>query len=269
MSRALRAAARLVGVAAVTVFWYSAWLVGALTVARSPVRRGRWRHRIFLGWGRAMVRVMAVEVEVRGRQPAPPFFLVTNHLSTLDVPVLAARLGAVFVAKAEMAGWPLFGAMCRSVGTVFIDRGRRRDVVRVMPVIEGFLDRGEGVVVFPEGTSTSGEGVEPFYPPLLEVAARRPFPVSYATLSYSTPPGESPAREAVCWWGDLPFAEHMWRVLRVRRIHATLAFGAESVTAGDRKELAVRLQQSVAEQYPGHAVAPPAPRAVAGRAGTR
>lgn len=265
----LRAAGRLLAIGAVTGFYYALVTFGGLAGRLRTELGLRCRDFCLRNWSRALLRLMGARVSVRGAPPSPPFMLVSNHLSYVDVLVLASRVSPVFLAKSEVAGWPLVGALCRSVGTLFVDRRNRRDLPRVLAAIDRALERGQGVVVFPEGTSTSGEGVEPFYPPLLEVAARRPFPVSYATLSYSTPPGESPAREAVCWWGDLPFAEHMWRVLRVRRIHATLAFGAESVTAGDRKELAVRLQQSVAEQYPGHAVAPPAPRAVAGRAGTR
>ncbi|MBK6725266.1 MAG: 1-acyl-sn-glycerol-3-phosphate acyltransferase [Acidobacteria bacterium] len=85
----------------------------------------------------------------------------------------------------------------------------RRDIPRAGELIIERLDAGEGVVVFPEGTSTKGEEVLPFNSSFLEFAARKDIAVHYAAITYSTPPGEMPAHIAACWWEDiLTFSPH-------------------------------------------------------------
>jgi 1-acyl-sn-glycerol-3-phosphate acyltransferase len=152
------------------------------------------------------------------------------------------------VAKADVAGWPLIGALCRSVNTMFIDRDIKRDIPRVMRQIDEDQDQGLGVVLFPEGTSTKGEGVQRFRPSLLEAAARAERPVRYASISYSTPPGSIPAHLSVCWWGGMPFMRHLLGLLALPWIDARLVFGEEPIQASDRKVLATRLRSAVERQ---------------------
>ena len=189
---------------------------------------------------------MGARIESRGAAPEAPFFLVTNHLSYVDVLVLASRVDGVFIAKSDVAGWPIVGALCRSVGTLFVDRRARRDLPRALAAIDRTLAAGQGVVLFPEGTSTRGEEVARFHPSLLEVAARGRHPVSYASLGYVTADGAAPADLAVCWWGDMEFAGHLWGLLALPGFRATLAFGDERIQDDDRKRLALRLRQAVA-----------------------
>ena len=153
------------------------------------------------------------------------------------------------MAKAEVADWPLLGPLCRSVGTLFIDRASKRDIPRVMQSMEAVLEDGRGVIIFPEGTSTRGERVERFRPSLLDAAASSGRPVHYGSLSYRTPPRSVPAHLSVCWWGDMPFFRHLVGLLRLPTIHATLIFGEEPIRASDRKVLAERLQQAVQRQF--------------------
>src|SRR6185369_10489209 len=133
----------------------------------APRVRARFTARFFSGWARLILWLLAVRVEASGAPPRPPFLLVANHLSYLDVLVLASRLPSVFVSKAEVRRWPLLGPICTALGTIYIDRGQRRDIPRVMAEIEAALDSGLGVVFFPEGTSSKGETVAPFKPSLL------------------------------------------------------------------------------------------------------
>ena len=98
---------------------------------------------------------------VEGRPPEPPFFLVTNHLSYVDIPVIGSQVGAIFIAKSEISSWPAVGFMCRSINTIFIDRTLRRDLSRVMREIDREMEHGMGVVLFGEGTSSKGATVLP------------------------------------------------------------------------------------------------------------
>lgn len=204
---------------------------------------------IFRSWSRCVLPVLGVEVEVEGTPPKPPFLLVTNHLSYVDIPVIGSQVGAIFVAKAEISSWPGVGLMCRSINTIFIDRNVRRDLPRVMREIDREMAHGMGVVLFPEGTSSKGATVLPFRPSLLESAARSDTPVSYGTLSYHTPEGEPPAHLAVCWWGGMDFSPHALQLAQLRRVRAKLTFGDQPMHDVDRKELARGLRSAMLEQF--------------------
>jgi 1-acyl-sn-glycerol-3-phosphate acyltransferase len=248
LRRTLRATCRALALAAVTAGCYLAWCAGTPFVARATGRAWRWRCLWFGCWGRGVLRVLNVVLDVRGATPEPPFVFVCNHLGYLDVAVLASRLDAAFVAKAEVASWPVLGRLCRSMGTIFIDRARRRALPGALDAIGGALELGRGVVLFPEGTSSGGTRVLPFHPSLLAAALRAGLPVAWGALTYRTPRSEPAATDAVCWWGDMPFLPHLWRLLALSRIEATLRLGEEPVAAGDRKELAERLWAAIADR---------------------
>jgi 1-acyl-sn-glycerol-3-phosphate acyltransferase len=220
-----------------------------LLFASSKKTALRWRNFIFRTWARGIARLSRMKITLRGKPPQPPFLLVSNHLSYIDVITLAAHLDCVFIAKKDVSRWPAIGFLCRQIGTIFIDRENRRDVVRVNQLIEKYLDEGRGVVLFAEGTSTAGSTVAPFNPSLLERAARRGFPVSYAALSYRAPRGFAPAHLSVCWWGDMTFADHLFRLFQLPSFEAMLSFGAEAVQRRDRRLLADELWQAVKNEF--------------------
>lgn len=225
--------------------FYLTWLVvfPLLLPFRQAARR--WRGFIFRTWAVTMLRLLGAKLTVRGTPPRPPFFLVSNHLSYVDVIVLAAQLDCVFVAKSDIAHWPLFGLFSRSFNTIFIDRSNRQDIPRVNALIENVMHQGWGVVVFPEGTSTRGAEVWPFRTSLLEPPARAGWPVSYASLSYRTRPHEAPAEEAVCWWGEMQFLPHLFGLLQLTGFDARLTFGETTIQETDRKLLATKLHAAV------------------------
>ena len=143
----------------------------------------------------------------------------------------------------------MLGRIIEQLDTIFIDRSSRRDVVRVNEQIECALQAGDGVVLFAEGTSTSGERVLPLKPSLLELAAQKGLPVSYASISYGVPAGATPAHESVCWWGDMTFAEHFFDLLKLPGFEARIVFGPDTIRESDRKQLARRLHENIARQF--------------------
>jgi 1-acyl-sn-glycerol-3-phosphate acyltransferase len=245
----LRGVLRAPAVGLVILGGFPLVLLGRLLLGGAPRVRARFTANFFSGWARLVLRLLNVRVETSGGPPRPPFLLVANHLSYLDVLVLASRLPCIFVSKAEVRGWPLLGPICTVLGTLYIDRGQRRDIPRVMAGIEAALDRGLGVVFFPEGTSSKGETVAPFKPSLLELPVRLGRPVHHATLGYRTPPGEPPAQEAVCFAGDVPFARHAWGILELRGIVASLHLDPEPIAEADRKLLAERLRGAILARF--------------------
>ncbi len=247
--RTLRAGLRLVAVAFVTLFAYSAALAAracGLFSRRFAVRGQGWAYQV---WSKALCRIFGVRVSVRGPAPKPPFFLVSNHLSYIDIFVLGTQLPCVFVAKAEIDGWPIFGAICRSVNTIFIDRRSKRKLPQILARIEEALGAGQGVVIFPEGTSGAGDCVMPFRSPLLEFAMSSAEGVHHATINYRAPAGETPTHLAVSWWGDMPLGAHLREFLWLPHVEASVHFGDAPVRGDDRKALTAELYREVVARF--------------------
>ena len=117
------------------------------------------------------------------------------------------------------------GKMVGDLGMIFINRQNRRDIPRAGREIIKKLSEGEGVIVFPEGTSSKGEEVLPFNSSFLEFAARTNLPVHYAAISYRTPAGEPSASKSISWWeDDLSLPAHIWRVFQLSEFTATIRF---------------------------------------------
>lgn len=243
--RSLIAGIKLARFVTATLGLYSFWFVARVFV-RDKIR---WRQTTFEAWAQSFVRITKMKVVVNGIPPKPPFFLVTNHLGYTDIAAILVAAKGVFVAKAEVESWFLAGRICRDMGTIFIDRKNRRDIPRAGELIVERLDAGEGVIVFPEGTSTEGREVLPFNSSFLEFAARRNLPVSYAALTYTTPDGEPPASTTVCWGAEVGFIEHLWQLLKLRSYTAIITFGDAPIVNTDRKLLAAQLHDRVKEKF--------------------
>lgn len=228
----------------------------AVLVAGSAKPFRRW-PRIYYPWRNLGYRIWTwglctgwnLRVRFEGTPPEGSFFLVCNHLSYLDVAVLGRHLHTTFVAKADLDSWPVLGFAFRTGDTIFIDRGRKRDLLRVMEQVEGYLADGLGVILFPEGTSSRGRTILPFKPSLLQIAARHEIPVHWATLRYEVPEGEGPPSHTAAWWGDEAFLPHYGRMIRVSRIDAVVRFGEEPVHSPDRKELADTLRRRMLRAF--------------------
>lgn len=241
----VRATIRLIAFVIATFGLYAVWFAFSFFIPNKVY----WRQLAFESWTKSFVWISGMEIEVIGVPPKPPFFLVTNHLGYVDIGVLRATVNGIFVAKAEVKDWFLAGRIVRDMGIIFIDRRNRRDIPRAGAEIIRKLSEGEGVIVFPEGTSTKGEDILPFNSSFLEFAAKTDLAVSYASISYRTPEGEPPASMLICWWEDITFMAHLFRLFTLRRFTAILDFGDEKVVNPDRKQLAVELRRRVREKF--------------------
>jgi 1-acyl-sn-glycerol-3-phosphate acyltransferase len=139
--------------------------------------------------------------------------------------------------------------MARGIGTIFIEREKIHAIPQVVGRINEALAEGAGVALFPEGTSGAGDKVLPFYPSLLEPAARANYPVSFASIGYSTSPGEPPAYLAVSWWREVSFGAHLIDLLKLSRFDAFITFGSHAIRADDRKTLAKGLWSAINDQF--------------------
>lgn len=219
-----RAAARLAAYLLITAF-----LLPVQAVAHAlqlPLCRHlpRLYHRIGC-------RVLGFDIAVQGTvSEAKPTLFVSNHISYTDIIVLGALIETSFIAKAEIAGWPLFGYLARLQRSVFVDR-RLATTARQRDEIGERLESGDNLVLFPEGTSHDGATVLPFKSALFAVAERRPHgrpltvqPVSIAYTALDGMPVGRLIRPLVAWYGEMSLVPHLWRLVGLGRIGVTVVF---------------------------------------------
>lgn len=187
-----------------------------------------------------------VESRISGNPPARGL-VVSNHLSYLDIILLAAAMPCCFVAKSEIAGWPVFGRAARAGGTIFLVRTSRANAMSVAREIERRLALPVPVLLFPEGTSTDGSRVLRFHSRLIDPAVVALAPVTPVALRYSAPGLDE--RE-LCWFGDTRFLPHLWKTLGAPEVQAEVHFGVPSIYSDRRtaarethaKVVALRIQ---------------------------
>jgi 1-acyl-sn-glycerol-3-phosphate acyltransferase len=239
------AAIRLTAFFVVTLWLYGVWFALDFIIPNKTY----WRQIIFGAWARAFARIAGMKIEVIGAPPTAPFFLVSNHLSYTDIPLLRAVASGVFVAKGEIEGWPLGGRIVRDMGNIFVDRQNRRSIPHAGKKVLEKLNGGEGVIVFPEGTSTRGEEVLKFNSSFLEFAAQKDLPVHYVSITYRTPNNLPPANK-ICWWlPEETFISHMWKLFQIPEFTAVVTFGEQPVHSPNRKELTKALWEKVTEKF--------------------
>ncbi len=249
MARFWRPPIRLLLILVATLAVGGVTLLVTLPLGRRPRLRARIGARATHLWARLFLRVLGVRVRYTGPLPPPGVMVVANHVSYLDIPVLASCFPTLFLSKAEIAGWPVIGFFARAAGTLFIDRQQSRDTGRVFGELSVWLRAGERITWFPESTTSPGAAVAPFKPSLFQAAIRAGVPCHPATLRPSLPDGGADVSEVVCWHGPTPLGSHALRLLALRRIDYQVTFGEPIAPAGDRKQLARRLHEAVAAAF--------------------
>jgi 1-acyl-sn-glycerol-3-phosphate acyltransferase len=250
--RALRLAYKVpLAVLATAVCAAIAGLAGLLAGRRRP-----WVLRLGAGacraWGRLLCATLAIERDVSGPVPTDGVFLVAaNHLSYIDILVLASLYPSTFVAKREIASWPVFGLIARGAGTLFVDRNTPKDVMRAGREMSERLGSGIALTIFPEGRSSPGELVHPFQPALLEPAAKAGIPCIAVSITYETPGSPEPPSRTVCWYDSESFVRHFRRLAGLKRVVARVRFTGPPLVSDDRKTLARELwERTVATFVP-------------------
>jgi 1-acyl-sn-glycerol-3-phosphate acyltransferase len=217
--------------------------------ARPLHRRARWLQR----WSRVVARFIGLQIEHRGPPPGAGM-IVSNHLSYLDILCYSALVPCVFVAKREVASWPVLGLLARLGGTIFVDRTRRLKVAEANAEIAEALRAGVVVVFFPEGTSSDGRSVLPFRTSLFEPAASLGCAITPAAIGFRLEHGS--VAEEVCYWRDMTLLPHLLNLFTKRRVLARVAFGESEPAArhASRKDAAQHLHRAVAALHTAYSV---------------
>jgi 1-acyl-sn-glycerol-3-phosphate acyltransferase len=222
------------------IFVVSLLLLGATFFFLSPWRgrsADQFRLKIFSRWARDILKTLKIRVyenvfeEFKGDKT--PRVIVSNHVSYLDIPVIASLGPTLFLAKREVSQWPLMGQIGKSLGMLFVDRARLASRAQSIRDIQSQVQQGFSVTIFPEGT-TSETGPQlgrvPFHSGAFRVAREAGVPVEVIYLEYSD-------LEACVWVGKDSFVRHLWQFL-----------GVKAVSVKVRREWLVRVENRAAQR---------------------
>lgn len=174
-----------------------------------------------------------------------PLMLVANHVSWLDIFAINAVKPVRFIAKSEVRSWPIIGWLSEQTGTLFIQRARRHHAAQINDVVVEALRKGDIFTVFPEGTTTAGDVVLPFYASLLEPALTSNAMLQPVALRYANADDDNGCH-AADYTGDMTLMESMWRLASQRALRAQLFFLVPMPALGHRRELALAAQNAIA-----------------------
>ena len=219
--------------------------------------RPRWAAFAPLLFHRVFLRLFGVRVTEKGTPPAPGVatLVLANHVSWLDIPVIGSLHPLSFIAKSEVAGWPVIGFFARLQRTVFIDRQRRRATAEVNDLVAGRLRKGDAMVLFAEGTTGDGNRVLPFRSSLvgaaqaaladqsLERILLQPLAVAYRRRNGL--PVTRRERPAIAWYGDMDLVSHLASFVRAGPLDAVVVWGEPFAFAGDRKQATAAAEAEV------------------------
>ena len=230
----LRGIARVAALAGLALFCVLAHLA-----TRAIFKQSNWPRR-FLGW---LARICGATVELRGKPVAQDVLFVSNHVSWLDIPIIAGATGTAFVSNSGVADWPLVGWLASLNNTVFVDRTDRAGIQAQIMVVRRALNSHQPLTVFPEGTTSNGRDLLPFKPSLLEVVTSTPREISVQPLHIDY----CGARD-LAWVGDEPAIRNAWRVLTrpgrfAVRLDCLEPFEPSAI--GDRKAVAAESRRRI------------------------
>lgn len=176
------------------------------------------------------IRRMNIAIHVYGEFPSAGV-LITNHLSYLDIPVLASLHPCVFVSKREVSSLPIVGWMTTLSGTVYVDRGHGGSALRAGAAMHAAVNDGLPVIFFPEGTTGSGDTLLKFHSGLLGQALLEPLPITAGYIHYRLGDGNAPGLTAAkdIAWGNKPLLQHIFQFLALRGVEAEIHFAPSPI----------------------------------------
>ena len=247
------AAIRLTAFVVLTLLLLPVQVVALVCQLRLADELPRFYHALCL-------RILHIEIRVSGVDLMDgPGVIVANHASYLDIPVLGALTHGSFIAKTEVADWPVFGFLAKLSRTTFIERRAARSREQ-NEQLAGRLQNGDKLILFPEGTSNNGNRILPFKSTLFASAeqampdgtAVRFQPISIAATRLDGAPIGRDLRAFYSWYGDMDLVPHLWQFLALGKVTVEIVVHAPVTladAAGSRKELARICEARVAEGH--------------------
>ena len=183
------------------------------------LHKGALSYTIPRLWHKGVCAIIGLKTEIRGTSVHNrQVIYVSNHLSYLDIPAIGAHLKASFIAKEDIAGWPVIGFLARAQQTAFISRSSAK-AKKVANALDVMVKAGKSLILFPEGTSSIGTSVLPFKSSLFSLAqpkdmppiAIQPFIIDL--IDVNGKPLTPASRDLYAWYADMEFGPHIWDFL--------------------------------------------------------
>jgi 1-acyl-sn-glycerol-3-phosphate acyltransferase len=246
-------------------FAFTLFALAVLTLALLPFQllgialNSDWQRSVPHLYHRTVCALLGVRITQIGKRSADdPILILSNHVSWLDICIITALTPVVFVAKSEVAKWPVFGWLAKLQRTIFIERERRHKTGAATQEIAGRLLGGDAVVLFAEGTSSDGMRILPFRSALIGAVHHAlgdqthhthitVQPMSLAYTRFGGLPVGRALRERVAWYGDVELIPHFIGILAAGAVDVTVTWG-EAVSydmSADRKKIARIAETSV------------------------
>jgi 1-acyl-sn-glycerol-3-phosphate acyltransferase len=227
---------------------YLVWTLSLMPVqAVGLALRRQWTRILPAFYHRWCCHILGFRVRAIGTPTSRrPVLFVSNHVSYTDITVLGALIAGSFIAKTEVAGWPLFGWLAKLQRTVFVDR-RVRSTASQRDSITARLSTGDALILFPEGTSGDGTRVLPFKTALFSAAqameAATPIEIQPVSIAYTRLDGIPLGRllrPYFAWYGTTELTPHLWTMIGLGTVEVVVEFHPPTLFAdcGSRKELA-------------------------------
>lgn len=220
---------------------------GALTVALVyPLSDETRRLVLKQRWSARLLELLDISLAWSGDIPRVGL-LVANHISFVDVLAINAIVPVSFVAKNEVRSWPLIGWISKHTDTLFLERGSRSAAQRAREHMVEHLREGKRVAVFPEGTTSVGDGLLPFHSAMFQAAVDAGADITPIAIAYA---GRDGARSyAAAFVGDTTLFECLWSIACAQHITVRVAvLPAHSGKAGDRRHLAAHMHRAISHQ---------------------
>jgi len=202
-------------------------------------------------WARLICSILGIRVICKGDVITDKGrFIVSNHLSYIDIPVLASLFNCVFVSKKEVRRWPIIGTLSALVGTVFVDRNSKASIINALTDAKRALLVNKCVVLFPEATTSNGKEIRPFKSSFFALPERLKIPIQPVAISYFDHDAWEKS-EYVPWHGDMNILSHMWKITGLRGIRTVVTL-CEIIKPNDslsRKDLALIAEKGIKEAY--------------------
>jgi len=253
----IRAFIKIAGTLVLFILYLSASLAAFTLPARARTRR-IWTTGLVSFFAGLALRLYNVRVAAAGGRKLALLkrghLVVANHLSYVDVLVIASLAPAVFVTSIELRNTLLLGQLARLSGSLFVERRKASGLRREIDAIIGVLNQGFSVVLFPEGTTHNGDRVHPFKQSLLDAAVKAQCGILPVCLRYQRVNGlplSARSRDAILYYGGISFFRHFPRFLALRSVEVKISV-LPPISAGadeSRKHLALRAHEAISAEY--------------------
>ncbi len=225
------------------------WIFGLSSDNQQVLRQGiaEEKQKKIQQWLTKLLSLLRVRVHIHGNSFSYPKVIIANHISWLDVILLCRYYQGHFIAKKEIQSWPLLGAMISAIGTLFIERSKKRDTKLIAGQIQQIIQNRHNIIFFPEARTGDGKKINKIYPALFQYAIDAAMDIQPVLLVYHDSSGIP--SDAVPYRKDQNLLTSVWQVLGQKEIHAHIyLLQSISTKNKERKSLAAKIELQLQQQ---------------------